>query len=189
VKPSGLKPKATKLLKVSTQTVSEEVEVAEALFDLARMIPSPSALDRRMDSKSEYKSEAKSYSSASVQITSPVAQPSNGTATPPLLAPVANTTSTVPLGASQPPAASPVLPPCPSSAAALPPEEGNVLFLLIILMLVHCQKGLSTNALLAEFQFPTFLSSEPFGVGTSFICATLYLCVAQVFQPFREGHS
>ncbi|KAH9557301.1 hypothetical protein CY35_07G079400 [Sphagnum magellanicum] len=123
VKPSVSKPKATKLLKVSTRTVSEEVEVAEALFDLARMIPSPSALDWRMDSKPEYKSEAKSYSSASVQITSPVAQPSNGTATPPLLTPVANTTSTVPLGASPPPAASPVLSPSPSSAAALPPEE------------------------------------------------------------------
>jgi hypothetical protein len=171
---------------VSTRTVSEEVEVAEALFDLARMIPSPSALDWRMDSKPGYKSEAKSYSSASVQITSPVAQPSNGTATPPLLTPVANTTSTVPLGASPPPAASPVLSPSPSSAAALPPEEGNVLFLLIILMPVHCQKGLSTNALLAELQFPTLLVVNHLGLGLLSFAPHYILVLPKSFNHAEE---
>jgi hypothetical protein len=106
---------------VSTPTVSEEVEVAEALFDLARTIPPP-ALDRRMDLKPESKSEAKSLASGSAQILSPAAQPSYATAAPSLI-PALNTTSGTLLGPS-PAAASPVPLPSPPSAPAPVPAEG-----------------------------------------------------------------
>ncbi|KAH8945760.1 hypothetical protein BDL97_12G057500 [Sphagnum fallax] len=123
-KPSGSKPKVPKLLKVSsTPTVSEEVEVAEALFDLARTIPPLPALDRRIDLKPEFKPESKPLPSASVQtMSSPAAQPSNGTAASSLVPPP-NTSSTVQTAPSPAAPASPVPSPSLSSAAAPPPAE------------------------------------------------------------------
>ncbi|KAH9551690.1 hypothetical protein CY35_09G026100 [Sphagnum magellanicum] len=121
MKPSGPKPKASKLLKVSPPTVSEEVEVAEALFDLARLTPHPSVFNRRMDLKPESKPEAKSLASGSVQFISCAAQPSNGTAPPSqILAP--NTVSTE-LSSPSPAAASPVASSSPSSVVAPPFAE------------------------------------------------------------------
>ncbi len=108
----------------STPTVSEEVEVAEALFDLARTIPPLPALDRRIDLKPESKPEAKPLPCASVQTTSsPAAQPSNGTAASSLVPPP-NTSSTVLTAPSPAAPASPVPSPSLSSAAAPPPAEG-----------------------------------------------------------------
>ncbi|CAM6009679.1 unnamed protein product [Sphagnum balticum] len=121
MKPSGPKPKASKLLKVSPPTVSEEVEVAEALFDLARLKPHPSVFNRRMDLKPESKPEAKSLASGAVQFISRSAQPSNGTAPPShILAP--NTVSTE-LSSPSPAAASPVASSSPSSVVAPPLAE------------------------------------------------------------------
>ncbi|KAH8952507.1 hypothetical protein BDL97_09G088900 [Sphagnum fallax] len=121
MKPSGPKPKASKLFKVSPPTVSEEVEVAEALFDLARLTPHPSVFNRRMDLKPEFKPEAKSLASGSVQLISRSAQPSNGTAPPShILAP--NTVSTE-LSSPSPAAASPVASSSPSSVVAPPLAE------------------------------------------------------------------
>ncbi len=154
----------------STPTVSEEVEVAEALFDLARTIPPLPALDRRIDLKPESKPESKPLPSASVQTTSsPAAQPSNGTAASSLVPPP-NTSSTV-LAAPSPAApASPVPSPSLSSAAAPPPAEGMTFFSSVFSIYL-CADGLEFLFLLdipapvqqcrrAGLAFPSALPTE-----------------------------